>query len=465
MRETTKRAKHANLTAWLRRVGAGKALATLADLMDEAAVFVVDGDRQILFWSTGAERLLGFKSEDVLGQHCLKANRCNQCMQGCGISEHGAVDGATLRLFCADGETVPVRKYAQSFIDEDGAFAGGIELLVADETQTEAPAVRVPELPSNDAMTFHGMVTRSPPMRRVFEIVGNVAETEATVLVRGESGTGKELVARAVHSNSHRSKGPFMAINCAALTPNLLESELFGHVRGAFTGAIRDRAGLFQRAHGGTVFLDEVAELPLDLQASLLRVLEERELIPVGGDRSVKVDVRVIAATHRALREEVKAERFREDLMYRLRVVPIFLPALRERREDVNLLLWHFVEKHNRLGTRQVKRIAPDAMRVLLDHAWPGNVRELQNVIEYAFAVGRGAEIRIDELPPEFRETRTTSDRSPLRKQRLSPDEEAKRIHQALRQTEGDIHQAAKLLGMSRATFWRKRKALGIMET
>ena len=260
--------------------------------------------------------------------------------------------------------------------------------------------------PDPESQNFQGILSRSPAMRDVFQIISNAAETEATVLVRGESGAGKELVAKAIHDLSARHSAPFLAINCAALSSNLLESELFGHVRGAFTGAIKDHSGLFQRAHGGTLFLDEVAELPLELQAKLLRVIQERNYIPVGGDRSIEVDVRLVAATHRSLREEVKSGRFREDLMYRLRVVPIFIPPLRERREDISLLIWHFINQHNAANFRKIEKIEPEAMRVLLDYAWPGNIRELHNVVEYAFAVGRGTTLRLSELPPEFREPR-----------------------------------------------------------
>ena len=450
-----------DLNRWLRLVGPSSALSTLGDLVDQAAVFVVNGEREILFWSQGAEALLGFGRDEVLGQHCLKANRCAQCMQGCGIAQHGKVENAPLELFRADGRTVRVRKFARGFFDTDGEFAGGIEVLVPEQAQRPALTTPVRRGPHDATEEFHGLVSRSPKMRQVFEIIRNVAETEATVLVRGESGTGKELVARALHAISHRNKAPFMAVNCAALSPALLESELFGHVRGAFTGAVRDRAGLFQRANGGTVFFDEVAELSMDLQAKLLRVLQERSFIPVGGERLVEVDVRVISATHRALREEVKSGRFREDLMYRVRVVPIFLPALRERREDISALLWHFIQQHNDQGPRRIETIAPDAMRVLLDHHWPGNVREVQNVVEYAFAVGRDLELGIQELPPEFRELAEPGARRP-RTPKPSAGEEAEQIRQALLDAQGRIDQAARSLGMSRATFWRKRKRYGV---
>lgn len=312
-----------------------------------------------------------------------------------------------------------------------------------------------PALASPDATDFHGLLTRDPGMVRTLEVVRNVAETDATVLVRGESGTGKELVAHAIHLESRRRAGPFIAVNCAAFSPSLLESELFGHVRGAFTGAVAARKGIFAQADGGTLFLDEVAELPLDLQAKLLRVLQERVFVPVGGAEPVSTDVRVIAATHRALREEVRAGRFREDLMYRLRVVPIFLPPLRQRPLDIDLLLKHFLATFNGRGLRVVSGIAPEAMRALLDHPWPGNVREMHNVMEYAYAVGRGPVIGIDELPPEFRERRSPAAAH-------ATGSQAERLRAALEDADGDIERAAAALGVSRTTFWRMRRRAGL---
>jgi transcriptional regulator with PAS, ATPase and Fis domain len=310
------------------------------------------------------------------------------------------------------------------------------------------------EINSALQQNFQGILSRAPQMQPVFQIIQSAAKTEVTVLVRGESGTGKELVARAIHTLSSRCNQPFVAINCAALSSNLLESELFGHVRGAFSGAIKDHAGLFNQAEKGTLFLDEVAELPLELQAKLLRVIQERTYTPVGGTQSYVANVRIVAATHRSLREEVKQGRFREDLMYRLRVVPIFIPPLRERREDINLLLAHFMELHNQKGFRQIETIDPEAMRILLDYQWPGNIRELQNVLEYAFVVGRGEVLRLSELPPEFREPPI------IFKKTIMPmvESEQQMIENALTQCHGKINLAAQLLGMSRATFWRKRK-------
>jgi transcriptional regulator with PAS, ATPase and Fis domain len=264
-------------------------------------------------------------------------------------------------------------------------------------------------------------------------------------------------LARAIHRESTRAAGPFVAVNCAALTPALMESELFGHVKGAFTGAVRDHDGIFRQAHGGTLFLDEIAELPLELQAKLLRVLEDHSVTPVGASRSFAVDVRIVAATHQSLRKRVAGGLFREDLMFRLRVVPLFIPPLRDRRRDISVLLWRFIGDHNAHGQRSVESVEPTAMRALLDHEWSGNVRELKNVVDYAFAVGRGPEISLEQLPPELREQPAAS--APAAH---ADAEEAARIKAALRETNGHIGKAAALLGISRPTLWRKRRNLGL---
>jgi transcriptional regulator with PAS, ATPase and Fis domain len=294
-------------------------------------------------------------------------------------------------------------KSAQAFYGEDGSFQGGVEIL--------RPAPGPPKDPLQlsrfeEVVDFHGLKSRHPEMHLVFERIRAVAGSGITVLVRGESGAGKELVARAVHAESGRKDGPFVAVNCSALTATLAESTLFGHRKGAFTGAHEDREGLFAQADGGTLFLDEVAELSPDMQARLLRVLEDGEAVPVGGDAAVQVDVRIVAATHRSLREEVAAGRFREDLMFRLRVVPIYLPALRERRTDIEPLIWHFLHREQVASTRAVAQIEPDAMRRLMDHTWPGNVRELKNAVQHAYVVGRGPVLAAKDLPRELLESR-----------------------------------------------------------
>ena len=445
----------ANNPDWLAQFKYSTLLADVLSLFGSAPVYLVNKDQQVLYWSAGMEELSGISHEEAVGKSCLREYT---------ITDTGNDVEERINFPGPDGNDIDLTKTVQVLLDKNGVFAGGIGLFALTSKPVATghfPKAPVVNRPDPESQNFQGILSRSPAMRNVFQIVSNAAETAATVLVRGESGAGKELVARAIHNLSARRSAPFLAINCAALSSNLLESELFGHVRGAFTGAIKDHSGLFQRAHGGTLFLDEVAELPLDLQAKLLRVIQERNYIPVGGDRSIEVDVRLVAATHRSLREEVKSGRFREDLMYRLRVVPIFIPPLRERREDISLLIWHFINQHNAANFRKIEKIEPEAMRVLLDYAWPGNIRELHNVVEYAFAVGRGTTLRLFELPSEFREPR--ADNHQIRQTvPLSAEEEAASIRQALEQSKGMVTAAARMVGMSRATFWRKRKLYGL---
>ncbi len=305
------------------------------------------------------------------------------------------------------------------------------------------------------------MLSASPAMHALWSTVERAAQTDAPILIRGETGSGKELVARALHALSPRSKRPFLAVNCATLTGDLLASELFGHVRGAFTGAIRSRKGLFERADGGTVFLDEIGELPLDIQPRLLRVLQERSFTPVGGSETRTVDVRLIAATHRSLRRAVAAGSFRADLMFRVRVATLFLPPLRERRCDIEPLLRHFMATLD-TGGRRLQSIEPDALRRLEAYDWPGNVRELRNVVQAAMALGTGPALTVDDLPPELRGEAPPSPLEQVR--RVSREEERDRIVRALLRARGKRGEAAKLLGISRTTLWRRMKCLGLDE-
>ncbi|WP_338872232.1 sigma-54 interaction domain-containing protein [Myxococcus stipitatus] len=400
------------------------------------AVLLVDANRRVASLTQALESLLGAPLKegtplaDVLApQGDLDA-----------LLSHGRETSARLR-------SIPVRVRAMPL-----TRAGRVQGWALSFHREQAPR------DTEGEELFHGLWTQDPELRRVFRIVEKVARTESSVLVRGESGTGKEHIAHALHVLSPRGKGPFRAINCAALPPNLLESELFGHVRGAFTGAVRDSPGHFRLAHGGSLFLDEVAELPLDLQAKMLRVLETRTVIPVGGRAPVPVDVRIIAATHRALRREVEAGRFRADLMYRLRVVPIFLPTLRERRGDILPLALRFLEELQQRGTRRVERIAPGARKLLEAHTWPGNVRELRNVMEYAYVIGEGPVLREADLPPEFSEPRGgSSTHHPTSAAEL----DAEQVHAALAKAGGNRSEAARLLGVSRVTLWRRLRALG----
>jgi len=327
----------------------------------------------------------------------------------------------------------------------------------------------LPPAAAGGAVCFHGMWTQDAAMKEIFRVIDKVAVDDTTVLVRGETGTGKELVAQAIHAISPRRRGPFRALNCAALPGNLLESELFGHIRGAFTGAVRDNEGHIQAAHGGTLFLDEVAELPLELQAKLLRVLETRTVIPVGAREPIPVDVRILSATHRALRQEADAGRFRRDLLYRLRVIPVFLPPLRDRRGDIALLCQRIIAEMTPRSRRPVERIAPAAVAVLERHDWPGNIRELRNALAYAYAIGDGPVIIPSDLPPELlgagpREPAAISAPALASLPAAAPEtpSHARRIADALRRTGGNRERAARALGMSRVTLWRHMRALGL---
>lgn len=316
--------------------------------------------------------------------------------------------------------------------------------------------------------SWGNIVGESEPMKKVFSIMQRVADTPTTVLVTGESGTGKELVARGLHQASSRNNAPFVSLNCAAIPENLLESELFGHEKGSFTGAVGMKEGKFEYADNGTLFLDEVGEMPLNLQVKLLRVLQEQEFQRVGGNREIKVNVRLVAATNKDLKEEVDMGRFRGDLFFRLNVVNIKVPPLRERRSDIPFLVAHFVGKYSRKLDRNIKEVDPEAMRVLYSYAWPGNVRELENVIESALVMSRGSTIKKSDLPSEIRKHNLTLDETETM---ISMDSglmdtldaiEEKMIRQALKQSGNVQAQAAKMLGISRSNLQYKLKKYGI---
>jgi DNA-binding NtrC family response regulator len=311
------------------------------------------------------------------------------------------------------------------------------------------------------------MVGHAAAMREVFEAVRQVAPEESTVLITGETGTGKELLARAVHDLSKRSSGPFVPVNCAALAEGVLESELFGHVKGAFTGATGSRKGLFQAARGGTVFLDEVGDVSLRLQQRLLRVLQEREVVPVGATRPEPVDVRVVAATHRDLETEMAEGRFRDDLYYRLNVFRIRIPPLRERAADIPLLVEAALERHRRRSPSDSVpgAVSPLAMRLLRAHRWPGNVRELFSVVESAAIRAGGSRVEAQHLPEPIRDPDgRASPGSEGRYQAPDPEAERKAIKAALDEADGSRTRAAEILGMSRTTLWRRMKEFGLGE-
>ena len=454
-------------------------------MSDEARILVVDDDRS--FRRTTAE---------LLRDDGYRVESAGDGGEACRMLDENTYDLVLmdLRMPGVDGDRVVevLRRRGHGFpvlmVSGYGTVESAVESLHlgADDFLTKPVdpdelSAKVGELlrrrPSDEAVggaRFAGMVGSSSAMREVFRAIDQVADTETTVLVTGETGTGKELVARAIHERSPRAGESFVPVNCAALAENLLESELFGHVRGAFTGAHRDKEGLFRAADGGTLLLDEIGDMGLRLQQRLLRVLQEREVMPVGATRSIPVDVRVIAATHRDLAKEVEADRFRKDLYYRLDVFRIDLPPLRQRGVDVPLLV---EEALHRLGDRSDGPVpggcAPLALQLLRAYRWPGNVRELFSVIESAAIRADGGRIEAHHLPEAIRrpgeerpgrEVRGPEEAPPTGRYRApeSDVEEEAAIRAALEDADGVREDAARVLGMSRTTLWRKMKESGL---
>ena len=313
-----------------------------------------------------------------------------------------------------------------------------------------------------DRFSFDQLIGRSPKMQQIYEMIDRISTGSPTVLVQGESGTGKELVSNVIHQNSIRRDNPFIPVNCGAISEGLLESELFGHVKGAFTGAIKDNIGLFKAADGGTIFLDEIAEVPPALQVKLLRALQERKIRPVGDTREFGIDVRVIAATNRNLTKAIENNTFRKDLYYRLNVISIQMPPLREIKDDIPHLVYHFMKKFSEETPRQVTRIAPEVIDLLMRYDWPGNVRQLENIIERAFALGEGDIISTQDLPVEIR---NIDNQLSISNTNLNLVENERMLMlRALRQTSGNKAEAAKLLGINITTVYRKMEKYRISD-
>ncbi len=375
-------------------------------------VFTLDQKGRISSWNPAMERITGYSSSEVLGHTCsiLQCSRCfgKECPNGfeaCGILVHGKGEDNECFVRHRDGYDVPVIKRARAVRDERGKIIGIVETLT-DMTELNKARRKVEEAyrKLGEKFCFDKIIGKSRAMQKVFAAIEAAAASNATVLIQGESGTGKELVASAIHFNSLVKDGPFVVVNCSALPETLLESELFGHAKGSFTGAIRDRKGRFEEADGGTIFLDEIGELTPLIQVKLLRVLQEREIERVGESRRRKVSIRVIAATNRDLFKLVQEGMFRQDLYYRLKVFPIYLPPLRERKDDIPLLINNFIEEQNRKTGKNITGLSHHAMRAVMDYGWPGNVRELENAIEHAFVLCNGRQVELDDLPMEIRQ-------------------------------------------------------------
>jgi PAS domain S-box-containing protein len=421
-------------------------------------VFTVDPQWRITAFNRAAESITGVSRQEAIGQSCCDVFHANICEKDCALRrtfETGKpVVNATAHIIDRRGRRIPIRLSTAILRDDHRRVIGGVETF-QDLSQIEQLQKQL-----LGRFTFEDIVGRSPVMLRLFDLLPQIAASRSSVLIEGPSGTGKELFARAIHHLSPRRKRPFVAVNCAALPDTLLESELFGHRAGAFTDAKRDRAGRFARADGGTIFLDEIGDMSPALQVRLLRVLQEHVIEPLGAAAPVAVDVRVVAATNRDLDDLVRTGVFRRDLYYRIRVVHLQLPALRERREDIPLLVEHLVSKFNRLQAADIAGVSVEAMARLMEHDFPGNVRELENIIEQAFVLCRGGMIELNHLPAELRAGVPAAMES-LDGMNLRAMERLL-ISDTLRRCGGNRQRTARALGIDPSTLYRKIKAFRI---
>jgi PAS domain S-box-containing protein len=443
-------------------------------------LFCAGPDGSILLANDALTRITGYSREELLGSPCsiLGCDACERSRaeghtQHCRLFHQGLENRKNCHMRRKDGTLAHVLKNASLLRDASGAIIGAVE-TVMDITELDVKERRIQELSRNldEGADFYGMVGRSGAMRGVFNLLEKAAAIEAPVLILGESGSGKELAARAIHELGPRREGPYVAVNCAALNQSLLESELFGHAKGAFTGAYRHREGRFEEARDGDLFLDEIGDAPLAVQVKLLRVLETRSFERVGDSRSLSLDARLILATNQDLPELVAQKRFREDFYYRVNVLPIRLPALRERREDIPLLAARFVETLRRRTGKDVPGLAPETMALFVNHAWPGNVRELKSALDYAFMLIERGPIGPAHLPPHLGAlpvcppcpSPAETPPAPARQERGEPGEldEKSALLAALASTDGNQSAAARLLGVSRLTVLNRMRKYGI---
>lgn len=433
--------------------------AVLSSISD--GVFTIDQTGRITCFNRAAEQITGFCRDEAIGRVCHEIFRADICKDACALRytlETGnPVVDLVVHITTAPGEKVPVSISTALFRNQDGEVEGGVETF-RDLSQLEALRKQ-----AKQRYSFSDIISRSPAMDRVLEILPTIAGSESTVLVTGESGTGKELVARAIHDLSERSDGPFVAINAAGIPDTLLEAELFGYERGAFTGAVKSKPGRFHRAAKGTLFLDEIGDLPLALQAKLLRVVQERTYEPLGGIKTQKTDVRIVAATNRDLTAMVAEGSFRQDLYYRFNVFEVRLPPLRERMGDIPLLVEHFIHSFAEVRDRAISGVTPEALTMLMTHAYPGNVRELQNAIEHAFVLCSGRLIQPEHLPLWLSPgTLDQPDRGAQEAHGTLDDLERHYILAALRQNHNHRLATARQLGIHKSTLFRKIRKLDI---
>ena len=423
-------------------------------------VFTVDKEFRISSFNRAAEEITKFSAEEAVGQFCREIFRANVCFERCALRETletgRNIVNREINILDSENEEIPVSISTAVLRDNDGTFLGGVE------TFRDLSLIKQLTREVAQKYSFQDIISKHPAMLRLFDILPDIARSRASVLIQGESGTGKELVARAIHQLSSRRDKSLIAVNCGALPDTLLESELFGYMRGAFTDARQDKPGRFQLADGGTLFLDEIGDISPAMQVKLLRVLQEGKFEPLGSTKTRHADVRIIAATSQNLPLLIEQGRFRQDLYYRINVMPVELPPLRERAEDLPLLIDHYIAHLNQTMGKSVRSVSTKAMKILLNHDYPGNVRELQNIIEHAFVLCKEDEITTDCLPVSLTASAEISQEN---KHADSLYElEKQRILDALQEHQWNKTHAAKALGIDRSTLWRKLKRYALNE-
>lgn len=431
-------------------------------------LLIVDPAGKIIDANSAAEELTGYSSRELIGKSCriLNCTGCNIFNKGpaekwCELFRRGGIRDKNCYITSKNKHRINVIKSATVLHDENGRIIGAVESLT-DMTETVRQKNEINALRRTSYFNegHYGMIGKSMQMVALFDLIDHVSRSDAPVMIHGASGTGKELVARAVHEAGDRKAKPYIQVNCAALNENLLESELFGHVKGAFTGAEQTRIGRFEAANGGTIFLDEIGDIPPSTQTKLLRVMEEKSLERVGDHTPVPIDVRIISATNKDLDSLIQEGLFREDLFFRINVFPLYCPALAERREDIPLIVNAFISRHSIHSKKNIQGITPEAMDLLMKYAWPGNVRELRNTIEYAFVLCQDKEIGLQHLPVKILGQDTLVGAGIQRE--VKKDRDREELVKALRLAGGNQSEAARLLNVSRVTVWKKIKKYGI---
>jgi PAS domain S-box-containing protein len=424
-------------------------------------VFIVDTDWRIISFNRAAEAITGVPKDEALGSTCRDVFHSNVCDAHCvlkqSIQNDQPITNQPIYIVNAEGKEIPISISAAPLKDVAGNIIGGIETFrdISEITELRKQLTK--------QYSFQDIISKSKAVQKIFEILPDIATSDSTVLIQGESGTGKELFARAIHQLSRRKNKPLITVNSGALPDTLLESELFGYKAGAFTDAKKDKPGRFALAQGGSIFLDEIGDVSPALQIRLLRVLQDKIYEPLGGTESVKADVRIIAATNKNLEQLVAEGKFREDLYYRLNVVSISLPPLRERKEDIPLLINHFIDRFNKLKNKNITRVSDEVLAILMRHEFPGNIRELENIIEYAFILCHDQIIRVTHLPEHFRTKYADKDLSELAGQTLAAIQK-RAIEQALIRNNWKRLATARELNIDKGTLRRMMERLGIGE-